>query len=88
MEYIEEIQIIMSESDIGIQHIYREGNQLADKLANIVMEQENGIQCTFKQLPSVCRNILNIDKAQIYTFRIRTKKINIHGDTFTFTGYS
>lgn len=74
---IEDIRQLMANNQCKIKHAFREASQLADKLANIALEQENPL-CfnNFLQLPVECRRILNIDKAQITTMRIRMRKIN------------
>ncbi|KAK4733163.1 hypothetical protein R3W88_007424 [Solanum pinnatisectum] len=59
---VEEIREIMEKIRAKITHIFRKGNNLADSLANI-------------ELPVIEKRILNADKAQIPTLRIRTRVI-------------
>ncbi|KAH0725552.1 hypothetical protein KY284_001417 [Solanum tuberosum] len=68
-EKIEEIKEIASQVII---HIFREANQLADFIANIAIDQE-GIQQfhSFIQLRSMEKTILNMDKSQLPTIRVR-----------------
>ncbi|KAK6788048.1 hypothetical protein RDI58_016573 [Solanum bulbocastanum] len=64
---------------VKIQYIFREGNQLADFLANHAAEIDRKVEYqSFKELPSTGRKIINTDKQQIPTLRIRTRKINHH----------
>lgn len=66
------------ERDDSINHIFREGNQTADYLANLAINQA-GFQefKIFKELPIVGRCITNNDKAQILNIRIKTKDIRV-----------
>ncbi|WMV39050.1 hypothetical protein MTR67_032435 [Solanum verrucosum] len=75
-EKVKEIKKIMEKIRANIKHIFREGNSLADYLANIVIESqvEHHYSC-FQELPLKERRILNSDKAQIPTLRIRTRAI-------------
>lgn len=78
IEKMENIMSITQSIDIIIEHIFREGNQLADCIANKAIQQMNMQQYRdFKQLPSMARKILNLDKHQVPSLRIRAKKINI-----------
>lgn len=62
---------------LQIQHIYREGNQLADYIANLAFAGPNIIVFnTFKELPSHARRIAIIEKQQIPTFRFKTNQIS------------
>ncbi|WMV29406.1 hypothetical protein MTR67_022791 [Solanum verrucosum] len=78
IQKIEEINEIMSTLNIQLVHIFREANQLADYITNIAINHED-IQpyYSFQELPSKARKILNMDKQQIPSIRIRTRKINI-----------
>ncbi|KAK4726875.1 hypothetical protein R3W88_031792 [Solanum pinnatisectum] len=61
---------------VQVIHVYREGNYLADSLANMAYEQEGKqIYNTFQEFPNICRKILNADKSQIPNIRIKTCKI-------------
>uniref|UniRef100_A0A0V0GSI0 Putative ovule protein n=1 Tax=Solanum chacoense TaxID=4108 RepID=A0A0V0GSI0_SOLCH len=60
-----------------IQHTLREGNNLADFVANIVIRVVGVVQFyTSISLPTKGRCILNMDKAQVPSLRIRTRSIN------------
>lgn len=75
-ERIEEIHELMNTLHIHIKHIFREANQLADLIANTTIDQEEKQQfLNFNQLPSRAKKILNMDKQQIATIRIRTRRI-------------
>lgn len=66
----------MLQLNIHICHIFREMNQLADFIANIAIEQEHKIHHhNFNQLSSNERKILHIDKMQIPSMRVSTRKI-------------
>lgn len=59
-----------------INHIFIEANRLPGSLANTTLEYGNFLQgYTFQQLPVEGNKILNIDKAQMSTLRIRSRKI-------------
>lgn len=74
MEIIEEIIALTQGMNVHFADIYREGNQLADALANSAINQTQKMQCLeFSQMPSIARRICNMDKAQIPALRIKTK---------------
>ncbi|KAH0636108.1 hypothetical protein KY290_036536 [Solanum tuberosum] len=78
-DQIEEIKHHINESRCIMKHVFREANQVADKLANITLNQQIPITVSnFTQLPKECRVLMNIDKAQISTLRIKTMRININ----------
>ena len=55
-------------------HLFREANQLVDKLANVVLDQPITLVVdNFSQLPIECRKLLNSDTAQISNLRIRAR---------------
>lgn len=75
-ENIEETKEIMRRLNMIIQHIYREGNVLADYLANITFEdQEVRHFNRFQNFPTMGKRIINTDKAQIQAIRISTRII-------------
>lgn len=75
-EKVEEIREIMQLVSATITHIFKESNGLADSLANIAMESQSKHQyLKFQELPLQERRILDVEKAQIPTLRIRTRKI-------------
>ncbi|KAK4716559.1 hypothetical protein R3W88_014897 [Solanum pinnatisectum] len=69
----------VQQQQVTIKHIYREGNQMADYLANVAMNQE-GMHTfrPFTELPRIGKCIINNDKAQIPNIRIKTKQIKSH----------
>ena len=55
-------------------HILREGNKLADAIANQALDEAN-VECHgFQDLSSKCRKILNSDKSQIPYLRVRIQR--------------
>ena len=55
-------------------HLFREANQLVDKLANVVLDQPITLAVNnFSQLPIECRKLLNSDSALISNLRIRAR---------------
>lgn len=59
-----------------IHRTFREANQLADIIINTIFEQEKKYQYWgFSQLPSKACRILNINKSQIPSFWIKTRRI-------------
>ncbi|KAK6791865.1 hypothetical protein RDI58_010946 [Solanum bulbocastanum] len=74
----------VQQQEVTIKHIYREGNQMADYLANFAIGQTT-IQeyVNFAELPTIGKHIINIDKAQIPTIRIKTKQIQHHATALT-----
>ncbi|WMV58548.1 hypothetical protein MTR67_051933 [Solanum verrucosum] len=76
-ERVEDSQEIMKHINIQIRHTFREANQLADYITNIAIGTTEKQQFQeYNQLPSWGRRIVNIDKQQIPSIRIRTRKIN------------
>lgn len=82
-EVVEEIKKLMSIIKAIITHIYREGNSLADYLANLTIETES-IQKfnNFHQLPPAGRKIINMDKMQISNLRIKITRIKSYSQSF------
>lgn len=66
----------MKRLQVQVQHIYREGNQLADILANTAFSNSGKhVFHSFKDLPTTARRIVNSDKSQTPYIRIRTKQV-------------
>ncbi|KAK6795384.1 hypothetical protein RDI58_008837 [Solanum bulbocastanum] len=79
-DQIEEIRQHIRAIQCRMHHIFREANQVADKLANMTLDQQSSIKASnFSQLPKECRILINIDKAQLSTLRIKARKINNFG---------
>lgn len=76
IQMMETIDDMMTQMNVQVQHIFREGNQVADYLANLAINQQNKQQYhTSNQLPTLARRFLNMDKQQIPAIRIRSKRI-------------
>ncbi|WMV45146.1 hypothetical protein MTR67_038531 [Solanum verrucosum] len=72
---IQEIHAIISSTNAQIQHVFREVNKLVDKLANEACEHDNAIQIqAFQQLSVEGKGIVSLDKAEIPSLRIKTRK--------------
>ncbi|WMV18780.1 hypothetical protein MTR67_012165 [Solanum verrucosum] len=64
---------------VKIKHIFREGNQIADYLANLSINHiEKQEFNSFIDLPTTGKRIINMDKIQTPSIRIRYKKIRRH----------
>lgn len=75
---VEKIKKKLIKQWVTLQHIFREGNQLANYLANHAVEEGRKMKFhNFGELPTKGRNILNTDKYQIPTIRIRTRRIKL-----------
>ncbi|KAH0737102.1 hypothetical protein KY290_035807 [Solanum tuberosum] len=76
LDIVEEARQIVEQNSFKVQHAYREGNQLVDVIANSAYSKSEVHEYKqFEQLPANCRRILNMDKAQIASLRIKTRKI-------------
>ncbi|KAG5605695.1 hypothetical protein H5410_027187 [Solanum commersonii] len=62
IQKIQEIQELLASTQAQIQRVFREANKLANKLANEALE---------------CRGIMNMDKAEIPSILIKTRKITV-----------
>lgn len=61
---------------VEITHIYREANQLVDCIVNLAFGQKDKQQYqSFIELPSIARRIMDIDKSQVPSLRVKTKSI-------------
>ncbi|KAH0679660.1 hypothetical protein KY284_020745 [Solanum tuberosum] len=77
-ERMDDIHVMVEQINMQVQHIFRETNQLADYVANTAINTEaKQVFLNFNQLPSKGRKLLNIDKHNIPSFRIKTRRINI-----------
>ncbi|KAH0757706.1 hypothetical protein KY290_021199 [Solanum tuberosum] len=75
-EILEDAIAMIEQEGIQVKHVFREGNQLADALANNAHNHtEKQVYNQFNQLPVICRKILNMDKRQVMSLRIKTRKI-------------
>ncbi|XP_059295500.1 uncharacterized protein LOC132048832 [Lycium ferocissimum] len=74
---IEDIQMFIQLCSVYMQHIYREGNKIADYLANMALDTGSKLEINgFQDLPSTGRTLINMDKNQNPNLRIKTKKIS------------
>ncbi|WMV50754.1 hypothetical protein MTR67_044139 [Solanum verrucosum] len=66
VERIEEIRVLVHKLQALLTHTFREGNCVADSLANEVVESQSTKEYnTFQELPSSIRRHINLDKAQV-----------------------
>ncbi|XP_060202124.1 uncharacterized protein LOC132630571 [Lycium barbarum] len=72
---VEEIKQDMRAIQVQINHIFREGNMLADFLANHALDHAEIKVHDFILKPPEGRRILNMDKSQLPQLRIRTRRI-------------
>ncbi|KAH0709462.1 hypothetical protein KY284_010889 [Solanum tuberosum] len=79
VEEFDELKQEMTTLELKTQHMYREGNKLADYLANLAINStEKKTFSSFQQLLSLGRKIINMEKAQIPSLRCHTKRILQH----------
>ncbi|KAH0646318.1 hypothetical protein KY284_034202 [Solanum tuberosum] len=77
VERIEEIRVLVHKLQASLTHTFREGNCVADFLANEVVESQSIKEYnTFQELPSSIRRHINLDKAQVPNIRFKTKNHN------------
>ncbi|KAK6791791.1 hypothetical protein RDI58_010872 [Solanum bulbocastanum] len=75
-EIMEDIMKEMRTQKAKIKHISREGNPIADYLANLAINQTDIQEFNeFAELPIADKHIINLDKTQISSIRIRTWQI-------------
>lgn len=78
---VDDIRGLSQEVQVHIQHVYREGNSLADCIANLAFDNPGRqIYNSFSELPSQAKRILNLDKNQYPSLRIKTKQIRRRGN--------
>lgn len=71
----EEIKTLMARGVFQVVHVLREGNKLADYLANLTIEHHAMVHVnSFVKIDIQGRKILNNDKLQIPYIRVRTTK--------------
>lgn len=76
IEKVEDIQQVIQKINVQVWHVFREANQLADFIANTAINSEQKLTFQqFNQLPSKGKKILNIDKQQVPSVRIKTRRI-------------
>lgn len=72
--YIDQIWELLNNRQVQIQHIMREGNQLADHLINQAIDKGDLTITMFKQLEVTGKKILNNDKMQCLYIRVTPTK--------------
>nr|XP_016493380.1 PREDICTED: uncharacterized protein LOC107812734 [Nicotiana tabacum] len=72
--YVEEIKGIMDRCNVRVSHIMREGNKLADYLANYALDNSYIKAHSFDQLEARGRRIMNSDKLQCPYLRIKVAR--------------
>ncbi|KAK4733812.1 hypothetical protein R3W88_008073 [Solanum pinnatisectum] len=65
IEKVEDIQEIMQQINVHVWHIFREANQLANVIANTTINTKH----------KLVFQILNIDKQEVPSVRIKTRRI-------------
>ena len=66
----------MEQKNLKVQYLYREGNQLEDFIVNSAYSNSKVQEYKqFEHLPPNCRRVLNMNKTQIASLRIKTRKI-------------
>lgn len=71
---IEEIKKLLIMCNGEITHIYREGNKLADHLANYALDVGNIVCHDFHQLDTHGRRLVNVDKLLCPNLRIKAAR--------------
>ncbi|XP_070009928.1 uncharacterized protein [Nicotiana sylvestris] len=74
-EHVEEILRLKEQNTIKVTHIFREGNTLADHLANYALNEGNTECHGFWDLDSKGRRIINEDKMQCISSKIKPNLI-------------
>ncbi|KAM3341475.1 hypothetical protein P3S68_029110 [Capsicum galapagoense] len=72
---LEEIGELLENLNVQVTHVMRDGNQLADYLANSALECSNIIVHSFNELDSQGRKIINSDKLQCPYLRVCSARI-------------
>ncbi|XP_070029656.1 uncharacterized protein [Nicotiana sylvestris] len=73
-EHVEEILRLKEQSIIKVTHIFREGNTLADHLANYALDEGNTECHGFWDMDSKGRRIINEDKMQCPYIRVKVAR--------------
>ncbi|XP_075097951.1 uncharacterized protein LOC142175265 [Nicotiana tabacum] len=72
---VKKIKEIKGNYNVLFQHVFREGNAVADLLANLVFSSAgDSIFNSFHSLPPVTKTLINMDKSQIPNIRVRVAK--------------
>ncbi|XP_060190463.1 uncharacterized protein LOC132619636 [Lycium barbarum] len=68
---MEEIWQLVEGKTIVVNHIYREGNKVADHLANLALDSGNFVANNFMEMDTHGRKLVNSDKLEEPYMRIR-----------------
>ncbi|XP_059310222.1 uncharacterized protein LOC132061411 [Lycium ferocissimum] len=68
---MEEIWKLMEGKIVVVKHIFREGNKVANHLANLALDKGDLIATNFREMDSQGRKLVNNDKLEIPYLRIR-----------------
>ncbi|WMV25103.1 hypothetical protein MTR67_023354 [Solanum verrucosum] len=71
---IKRIRMLMKDKEVTVEHILREGNQLADFFTNHIFcfaGTQKLSYSNFQDIPSEARGIINTEKAKLPSLRIR-----------------
>lgn len=68
---MEELWEIMGNMSITVTHTQREGNKIADHLANLALDQGRVQITSFQQMKVEGRRLINNDKLKLYYLRRR-----------------
>lgn len=72
--YVEDINVLMATCEVKVSHIMREGNKLADHLANYGLDFGHMEAHGFGGLDTQGRRIVNSDKLQCPYLRVRVAR--------------
>ncbi|KAH0715165.1 hypothetical protein KY284_008070 [Solanum tuberosum] len=71
---VDQIMEMMKAKNIHIQHIMREGNKLADHIANLALDTGGCKYHHFREMDSKGRKIINADKSKFYHIKVSLTK--------------
>ncbi|XP_070055030.1 uncharacterized protein [Nicotiana tomentosiformis] len=73
--YVKKIKEIKDNYNVLFKHVFREGNAVADLLANLVFSSAGDSTFnSFHSLPPEAKTLINMDKSQIPNIRVRVAK--------------
>ncbi|XP_059310637.1 uncharacterized protein LOC132061989 [Lycium ferocissimum] len=71
---MEEIWNLMEGKTVVVEHIFREGNKVADHLANLALDKGDFVATNFMEMDIQGRKLVNSDKMEILYIKIRKCK--------------
>lgn len=84
----DDIQDLMRNCNVHLQHTYIEGNMMTDFLANLALDIRDKLEFrSFQELPVTGRRLLNMDKMQFTNLRIEMKNSMIDTTFIAFWIY-